>query len=65
MLNDNTCGGKLYAPKWHNWGCDRDDDKYLCRAFCTKKACTDYCNQLSDDDEDQCGDRGDCGVGLL
>jgi hypothetical protein len=60
VLNDNTCGGKLYAPKWHNWGCDRDDDKYLCRAFCTKKACTDYCNPLSDDDEDQCGDRGDC-----
>ena len=25
VLNDNTCGGKLYAPKWHNWGCDRDD----------------------------------------
>ena len=60
VLNDNTCGGKLYAPKWHNWGCDRDDDKYLCRAFCTKKACTDYCNPFSDHHKDQCGDRSDC-----
>ena len=60
ILDVDACGGgKMYAPKWRNPGCDNDDYDY-CRTFCTKKACTDYCNPLSDHDKDQCGDRSDC-----
>jgi len=59
ILDIDACGGgKLYAPKWHNY-CDNKNYDY-CRTFCTKKACTDYCNPLSDHDKDQCGDRSDC-----
>ena len=50
----------MYYPKWQNHGCYDVDDDELCRAFCSKKACTDYCNPLSDHDADQCGDRHDC-----
>ena len=60
LLHEDACGGgKLYAPTWGNWGCDNDDYDY-CRVFCTKKACTDYCNPWSDHHKKQCGDRSDC-----
>ena len=61
ILDVDACGGgKLYAPKWRNWGCDHPKDYDYCRTFCTKKACTDYCNPFSDHHKDQCGDRSDC-----
>jgi len=59
ILDDNTCGsGKMYCPKWQPHGCHDDDE--LCLAFCTKKACIDYCRPWSEDDADQCSDRHDC-----